>query len=89
MDDALTITFRKPIEHASVAYTKVDLREPTAGELAEADGVEGFASDVRLISVVGAMPEAAVRLIPAREFLQATRFLGGFMAPARATGDAA
>ena len=89
MDDTLTVTFAKPVEHASVAYAKLELREPTAGDLAQTDGLEGYTSDVRLVSVVAAVPEPAVRLIPAREFLQATRFLGGFLKPAPPTGAAA
>ena len=88
-EDTLTVTFRKPFDDKGVTYEKVDLREPTAGELAQTDGLEGYAIDVRIISVVGGMPESAVRQIPARDFLTATRFLGGFMRPAPAPGAAA
>ena len=88
-DETLTISFRKPIEDKGVTHDQVILREPTAGELAETDGLEGYASDLRIISVVGGLPESTVRKMQTREFLQATRFLGGFMLPAPATGAAA
>ena len=89
MDETLTLPFAKPIEHGGLSYAQVALREPTAGDLTQTDGLDGYAADVRLVSVIGAMPEAAVRLIPAREFLRATRFIGGFLKPAPATGAAA
>lgn len=88
-EDTLTITFRKPFEDKGTTYDRITLREPTAGELVQTDGFEGYALDVRVMSIVGAMPESAVKQIPAREFLQGTRFLGGFMRAAPATGDAA
>lgn len=89
-DDAtLTVTFRKPIEYKSITYEKVDLREPTAGELAETSGLIGYSADIAIISAVGAMPDGAVKLMPATEFTEAARFIGRFITPAPETGASA
>ena len=89
MEDQLTITLDPPLDAPGGPYAAIELREPTAGDLVETDGLEGYASDVRIISVIAGMPESAVRKIPARPFLQATRFISGFLKPAPPTGAAA
>ncbi len=85
--DTLTIPLDPPLSVGGVEYPELKLREPTAGELAQTDGLSGYASDLQIVSVVTALPIAAVKKIPARAFVRATKFIGSFMKPDPETGD--
>lgn len=82
-DDQLTITFSKPIslgkgDDAQV-YDKVDLREPTAGELEKASRADtSIGVAISLISLIGKIPRGVVEQMGQRDLAQANTFLSGF-----------
>lgn len=78
--DELTVTFRNPVVLGSEAYQTMTLREPTAAQIMECGGLEGWAFDVRLLALVSGIPEPALKQLGARDTLKGTRFLGSFLA---------
>ncbi|WP_174296537.1 phage tail assembly protein [Sphingomonas bacterium] len=78
--DELVVHLRRPVRLGEVVYTELRLHEPTAADwtaFAKLSGVEG---DVKAVSVIAAVPEAAVRQIGARDLLSAARYIGRFLA---------
>lgn len=78
--DELVIPLRKPVTIGDTSYAELRLREPTAGEWAIWDKLEGIDLEIKAVSVVAAVPETAVRQLPAREFKQAAKYIGAFLA---------
>ena len=83
-----TIALKKAIEHGGQTYGKLDLCEPTAGQMEKA-GVHanGVTSNIMLLADVASWPPDAVRKIPKREFEEAIDFLRGFTFAAPTTGE--
>lgn len=78
--DELVITLRKPVTLGSLTYTELRLREPTAAEMIETDKLTGTEADVRAVALASGVPEPAVKLIGARDLIQASRYIGRFFA---------
>ncbi|EON14820.1 phage tail assembly protein [Pandoraea sp. SD6-2] len=82
--DEKTITLRKPVKLGSgeseVVYDKINLREPTAGELDKATSVGGsnMGIGIMLIHLVSGLPKTAIEKLCQRDFTEANEYLGGF-----------
>lgn len=77
--DELVITLRKPVKLGTETYERLVLREPTAGELMQWDQLEKTEADIKAVATVSGVPEPAVRMIGARDLIQASRFIGSFL----------
>jgi tail assembly chaperone E/41/14-like protein len=64
----------------------LQLREPTAGELAKASVGSGIESNILLIAEITKQPPGLIRNMGARDYGKATAFLLGFLNPDRETG---
>ncbi len=90
--DEKTIKLRKCISLGSgdkaVSYDHLDLREPTAGELAKAmkSGAD-IDAVISLISIVAQVPRGAVEKLCQRDLEEASDFLSSFSAAAPTTGE--
>jgi len=78
--ETLTITLRKPIEHAGGKIESITLREPTADEWARWDGKEGVEADIIAISTIAGIPQVAVRKMTVSDLLKGSRYLARFLA---------
>jgi len=77
--DEKTITLRKPVTFAKIEYKTLDLREPTAGELAKATRASGSVDvAISLISMIAKVPRGAVEGMCQRDLQEASDFLGSF-----------
>lgn len=78
--DELVIELRKPVEFTGQVYTEMNLREPTLGEVANAEKAGGgIASDTVLIALVSGIPKPAVEKIGYRDAKKARDYLMGFI----------
>lgn len=80
LPDELIVTLRKPVKIGDVEYAQLVLREPTASEWEQWDGLEGVKADVKAVATVSGVPEIAVKQIGSRDLLTAARFIAGFLA---------
>lgn len=80
LPETLSITLRKPIEHGGVTYEALDLREPTADEWTRWAGKNEIEADILAVSTVAGIPQQAVRKMGARDLIQASRYIGRFLA---------
>lgn len=79
MEDTKTIKLRKPLTLGDMNYSEVNLREPTAGELAKATKTGGNVdAAIALISLVGGIPKTAVENMCQRDLAECSDFLGSF-----------
>jgi hypothetical protein len=79
VQDEKTIVLRKPVTLGGVTYEKLDLREPTAGELAKATKAGGNVDvAIALISLIAKVPRGAVEGLSQRDLQEASDFLGSF-----------
>lgn len=86
--DEKTIVLLKPVTIGDIVYEKLDLREPTAGELnqaSKADSNIGMA--IILIQVIAKVPKSVVEKLCQRDFQAANDFLGSFGSNSRQTGE--
>jgi len=79
LPEDLTVLLRKPVTLGSMTYSELKLREPTAAEWQQWDKLEGIDGDIKAVSVVSGVPEPAIRLIGARDLIQASRYIGAFL----------
>lgn len=86
-DKTLTIELANPVEFANATYDKLELREPTAGEMVKSLTQTGLASTIALISLVSGVPRGAVEKMPISEVLKADDFLSLFTRRGPATGE--
>jgi len=87
LPDELVIDLRKPVTLGSETYTQLVLREPTAGEVAQAQKAGGgLASDIVLIALVSGVPKPGVERIGYRDTQRAVQYLAGFMVGGPETG---
>ncbi len=68
------ITLRQPLDFAGTPVAEIRLREPVARELEEAGG-----STVALISAIAKLPKSLIGNMAARDYLEASRYLNGFL----------
>ena len=88
MQDEKTITLRKPVTLGDVVYDKLELREPTAGELEKASkATTNLGIVMNLISAVAKIPRVVVEGLCQRDLKEAGDFLDGFSAGGPTTGE--
>lgn len=86
--DEITITLRKPVKLGEMTYEKLDLREPTAGELEKAStAATNMGVVINLISIVGKVPRKVAEGLSQRDLKEAGDFLDSFNEPSPATGE--
>lgn len=84
----LTVQLLKPVDHAGETYTELQLSEPTAGQMIDADKAgAGLASLVKLISMVAAIPHGAALKIGRRDLWVCERFFASFDQLPQSTPD--
>ena len=76
----------QPLGGQGEVIRSLQLREPTAGELAAASVANGVESNILLIAMVAKQPPAVIREMGARDYSKAASFLLGWLDPDRATG---
>ncbi|NNM64054.1 MAG: phage tail assembly protein [Burkholderiales bacterium] len=77
--EELTLTLRKPVKYADQEYAMLNLREPTAGELAKAMKESGEVDMmIALIHQVAAVPRGVAERISQRDMGECARFFGQF-----------
>lgn len=76
--EELIITLRKPVTLGET-YTELRLHEPTAAQMLAWDKLSGVEADIKAVSIVSGLPEPAVRMIGARDLIQAGRYIAGFL----------
>ncbi|WP_395391495.1 phage tail assembly protein [Novosphingobium sp. BL-8A] len=77
--DDMVITLRKPVEHGGMTYTELSLKEPTAAQWGEWDGMKGVEADLMAVSVVSGIPRQAIAKIGARDLILASRYIARFL----------
>lgn len=91
MQEEITIELSKPVSmgkgDAAVIYEKLELREPSAGELEKASRADtSVGSAITLISLITSIPRGAVEKISKRDLVAANRFLEGFTDAGQSVG---
>lgn len=80
--DEKTITLRKPVHITDdLVCTELKLREPVARELEQAGP-----SNVLLISLVAGIPRIVAEQLSARDYIEASGYLNGFLSTGPAIG---
>lgn len=81
LQDEMTLELTRPLVLGQTSYDKLELREPTAGELAQsARGAQTeMDAAIALISLVSKVPRRAVEQILQRDLEVASDFLGSFI----------
>ena len=88
MEEEKTIYLRKPLELGKQVYDKLELREPTAGELEKASKAgSDLGMLISLISSIAKVPRLVVERISQRDLTAASDFLGSFTPAAQKTGE--
>jgi hypothetical protein len=86
--DSLTITLRKPVVIGDITFDKLDLQEPTAGQLEKAStAASNIGVVINLISIVAVVPRKVVESLCQRDLKEAGDFLESFSAAAPTTGE--
>ncbi|MGJ7611154.1 MULTISPECIES: phage tail assembly protein [unclassified Variovorax] len=86
--DEITITLRKPVKLGEMTYDKLDLREPTAGELEKASSATtNMGVVINLIHLVAKVPRKVVEGLCQRDLKEAGDFLEGFNEPSLPVGE--
>jgi hypothetical protein len=93
LQDEMTLPLRKPLMTAKGEIAALGLREPNAGELAKftrAIPTEGsVAATLLLIALVSGIDKPFLEKLTARDFHEASDYLGGFMPASPKTGETA
>lgn len=80
--ETLTLELRKPIQMKgdTVAYSQLELREPTVDELDRSlkAGETSYATNSALIAFITGIPVQAVRMLGKRDYEEAVTYLQGF-----------
>lgn len=77
--EELTITLKKAVEFGGMTFRELVLREPTAGQCMEWDGLTPAHADIRAVAVVSGIPEGAVKMIAISDLKKATEYLLRFL----------
>ena len=78
MPDTRTITLRKPVTFADMTVTKLDLREPRAGEMMRWAGLTGIEAHIAAVSAVSGQPLPVIHQLVARDILDAATYVESF-----------
>lgn len=84
--DEMIIDLDETLQAGTTWVTKLDLREPTLGELIKGDKYEGMQRTVVLVALVSGLPRAIVEMLPISAFAKAASFVMGFTGAAPAIG---
>jgi len=83
-----TIQLRKPITLGGVVYDKLELREPTAGELEESSkATTSLGMVISLIQIVAKVPKSVARGLCQRDMQEANDFLASFGKDSQRIGE--
>ena len=82
----LVINFKTPIEFGGTTYTQVTLVEPMLCQFIEANKARGYEVDVKMISIVGKIPEGVVTKMLMSDYRQGERYLRNFIEGGESTG---
>jgi Phage tail assembly chaperone proteins, E, or 41 or 14 len=83
-----TITLLKPIALGDLTFNELDLREPTNAERRKASQAGGsFSIAIAQIALLGNWPKVAVKMLCARDFMEAVKYFGGFSKRRPRTGS--
>jgi len=86
--DEKTITLRKPLKVGDVTYDHLDLREPTAKDLAEASKAGNDVEQaIALISRIAKVPKIAIDQLSQRDLKEAADFFDRFNDVSRPIGQ--
>jgi hypothetical protein len=82
-EEEITITLIKPVVLGkgadAITYEKLELREPTAGEIEKAQRADTSAgAAITMISLIAGIPRTVVEKICKRDLVKANTFLEGF-----------
>ena len=77
--ETMTITLRKALTDGEDRITKLELREPTAGEARDAGKLDGLDANIALVAAVSGLRKPLIERLPQREFLKALRFFQPFL----------
>lgn len=86
--DQLTVILRKPVTIGDLTFDKLDLSEPTAGQLEKASNASSNVGMViNLISAVAVVPRKVAESLCQRDFQEASDFLESFSKTSQPTGE--
>lgn len=86
--DTLSLPLIKPVKLGELTFDKLELREPTAGEIEKAASASNdVGMMINLISAVAATPRTVVAQLCQRDFQAATSFLQQFNDAGQETGE--
>jgi hypothetical protein len=87
-EDEKTITLRKPVDLGGITYDHLDLREPTAKELADASKAGNDVEQaISLISRIAQVPRGAIEKLRQRDLKEASDFFARFNDDSPKTGE--
>jgi hypothetical protein len=88
MEATKTIVLDAVIDWNGTSISKLDLREPTAGEMLKAikAGALAIEQSMMLIGLVTGLSPQIVHMLPWHVFQEADQFLSGFQTSSPATG---
>ena len=77
--DAFVLPLRKPITFASITYTELNLKEPTAQQWTCWDKLDGVEADIMAVATIAAVPKQVVEQLGSRDLLIAARYIVRFL----------
>jgi len=78
LPDTLTLTLRKPVTFIDQQITKIELREPRAGEMKQWANLTGVAASIAAVAIVSGLPEPVIGQLVARDIIAAGAFVDSF-----------
>ena len=86
--DTLTVTLRKPVTIGDLTFDKLELQEPTAGQLEKASSAAtSIGMVINLISAVAVVPRKVAESLCQRDFQEASSFLTLFGSASQSIGE--
>jgi hypothetical protein len=79
LEPTKTIELETPIEWKGASYAKLDLREPTGGEVLKASRKNGMDFVLLMVQQVSGLPEQVVQQLPIRPVNQAMAYISSFL----------
>ena len=87
-EDTLTITLRRPVTSNGIEYSELTLREPTLGNLIEAQKAKtDLEQTQRMISLSADLPMPAAAQLPFSVVTEASEFFARFLPKSPPTGE--
>lgn len=88
METEKTVVLRKLVTIGDVVYEKLDLREPTAGDLEKASSATSqMGLVINLIQIVAKVPRKVIESLCQRDLKEASAFLESFSEDSQGTGE--